>query len=88
MSIGGIMDESNEEAEVISTKDWLITLIISAIPVVNIIMFFIWAFGDQTNPNKANWAKASLLWMVIVTGLVILLYVLIAVVIFGIAASN
>lgn len=82
------MDESTEKAEVLSTKDWLITIIISSIPIINIIMFFIWAFGDQTNPNKANWAKASLLWMAIATGLVILLYVLIALVFVGVSMGS
>lgn len=49
----------------ISTSDWFITMLITAIPVVGIVMLFVWAFGSGTNQNKANWAKASLLWMLI-----------------------
>lgn len=52
-----------EQAAVLSIKDWIITFIIAAIPIVNIIMLFVWGFGDGTNPNKANWAKASLILM-------------------------
>jgi hypothetical protein len=55
-----------------SVKDWLITLIIMIIPLVNIIMLFVWGFGGGTNLNKANWAKAQLLLFVILLGLGIL----------------
>ena len=54
-----------ENTNHVSTKDWIITILISAIPVVNIIMLFIWGFGGNTNPSKANWAKAALIWMAI-----------------------
>jgi hypothetical protein len=49
----------------VSTKDWLVTLIIAAIPVVGFIMLFVWAFGAGTDLNKANWAKAGLLFIAI-----------------------
>ena len=38
---------------------------LAAIPLVGVVMLLIWAFGGNTNPNKANWAKASLIWAVI-----------------------
>lgn len=34
------------------------------IPLVNLIMLFVWAFGGS-NPSKANFAKASLMWALI-----------------------
>lgn len=74
------METYHESAEVLSTKDWLITLIIAAIPIVNIIMMFVWGFGDGTNPNKANWAKAYLLFIAIAA----VLYFLLMVVVFGV----
>ena len=52
-----------------STTDWLITLIITAIPLVGFIMLFVWAFGSDTNENKANWAKATLIIYAIVFAL-------------------
>nr|WP_231506261.1 hypothetical protein [Paenibacillus sp. UNC451MF] len=61
-------------APAISVKDWMLTILIMIIPLVNIIMLFVWAFGGGTNPSKANYAKASLLWAAI--GIVI--YILIA----------
>ncbi|PKP03588.1 MAG: hypothetical protein CVU14_01705 [Bacteroidetes bacterium HGW-Bacteroidetes-9] len=55
----------NNSTLVVSVSDWLITLLVSVIPVVNIIMFFVWAFRRKTNPNKANLAKAILIWLAI-----------------------
>jgi hypothetical protein len=69
----------------VSLGDWIITFILMAIPLVNVIMLFVWGFGD-TNPSKANWAKASLIFMLI--GIIIYFFVF---VILGIAfwgASN
>lgn len=63
-----------QQTEVLTVGNWMVTILIAIIPVVNFIMFFVWAFGDNTNTNKANWAKAQLLW------------ILIAIVLYGILA--
>ena len=39
----------------ISIGNWIISLILTMIPIVNIIMLFVWAFSNGTNPTKANW---------------------------------
>ena len=49
----------------ITVGDWVVTLLIMFIPLVNLIMLFVWAFSDGTNVSKANWAKATLIWMLI-----------------------
>ena len=67
--------QENQQAPVMSTKDWVITILITAIPFVGFIMLFVWAFGSGENPNKSNWAKAMLLWVAISIALVILLWV-------------
>jgi uncharacterized membrane protein YdbT with pleckstrin-like domain len=54
-----------ENTNHVSTKDWVITILIAAIPIINIIMLFVWGFGGNTNPSKANWAKAALIWLAI-----------------------
>lgn len=61
-------------APVMSVKDWMITILISVIPIVGFIMLFVWGFGSDTNANKANWAKATLIWMAIFIGLYILIF--------------
>ena len=52
--------------DVITTGDWVIVYLIMCIPLINIIMLFVWAFGGGTPASKANWAKATLIWFVIV----------------------
>lgn len=51
---------------VVSVGEWLVTLLIASIPLVNIIMLLIWAFSGNTKLSKSNWAKATLIWLVIV----------------------
>ncbi|HEX5167948.1 MAG TPA: hypothetical protein VFW11_02155 [Cyclobacteriaceae bacterium] len=57
--------ETQLQANVMSVKDWVITILIAAIPLVGIVMLFVWAFGSNDNINKANWAKATLIWAAI-----------------------
>ena len=57
-----------------SLKDWIITFLISSIPLVGFVMLFVWAFGSGENPNKSNFAKAALIWMAIWCVLVFLLW--------------
>jgi hypothetical protein len=49
----------------ITVGDWVVTLLIMFIPLVNLIMLFVWAFSGGTNLSKANWAKATLIWMLV-----------------------
>lgn len=55
----------------VTIGDWFIVCLLMAIPIVNFIMLLVWAFGGGANPNKANFAKASLIWMLI--GLVVMI---------------
>ncbi|WP_228469302.1 hypothetical protein [Paenibacillus sp. JNUCC31] len=59
----------------VSFGSWMLTLFLMMIPLVNIIMLFVWAFGDS-NPSKANYAKAALLWAAIGIVIWILIVVL------------
>jgi len=49
----------------VTVKDWLITMLILCIPIVNIVMVFVWAFGGGAKPSKSNFFRAVLLWAVI-----------------------
>jgi hypothetical protein len=64
----------------ITIGDWMLTLFIAAIPIVGFIMLFVWGFGSTTHPSKANWAKASLIWLAIIIALYIVFFM-----IFGLA---
>jgi sterol desaturase/sphingolipid hydroxylase (fatty acid hydroxylase superfamily) len=58
----------------VTMGDWFVTLLVTAIPLVGLIMLFVWAFGGNTNLNKANWAKAALIWMAIIIVLYIIIF--------------
>lgn len=48
------------EASPVSLGDWIITLIVLAIPFVGIVMMFVWAFSSGTHPSKQNYCRAAL----------------------------
>ena len=73
---------------VVSIGDWVITIILTAIPFVNIIMLLVWAFGGGTPESKSNWAKASLIFYLISIILVICFYGSIAAMFLGAAAFS
>lgn len=66
--------ENQGQAQVMSTKDWMITLLIFSLPLIGFVMLFVWAFGSNENPNKANWAKAALIWAAIWCVLVVIFW--------------
>lgn len=51
--------------EPLSVGQWVLTILIAGIPIVGLVMIFVWAFSGNTNINKANWAKATLIWIVV-----------------------
>ncbi|OMF34679.1 hypothetical protein BK133_11755 [Paenibacillus sp. FSL H8-0548] len=75
-------DAQQEVSPVITVKEWMITWLILMIPIVNIIMMFIWAFGEG-NPTKKNLFKAYLIF----AGIILVLYI-IAFVVFVLAAAS
>lgn len=64
-NFNGETDFNQENRSVVSIGDWMITILIMIFPIVNIVMLFIWSFSSSTPKSKANWAKATLIWMAI-----------------------
>lgn len=48
-----------------SVGQYILTMIVSAIPIVGFIMLLVWAFGSGTNINKKNYARAMLIMAII-----------------------
>lgn len=65
--------ENRSSAPVMSLGDWITTFIVLMIPLVNIIMLFVWGFSKTTNPNKSNFCKAYLILALIAMVLFFLL---------------
>jgi len=52
--------------ETTTTGQWVLNLFLVAIPLVGLILLFVWAFGSNTAPSKKNWARANLIWILII----------------------
>jgi len=58
-------DNSLQVNQTVSVGDWIGTMILTGIPLVGIIMIFVWAFGGGAKPSKRNYARAFLILAVI-----------------------
>ena len=65
-----------------SVKDWVITMILLAIPVVGIIMLIYWIVSSTGNINRRNYCLASL----VIAAIAIVIVIIFAVFFGGMAA--
>lgn len=56
--------QQDPNKEVMTMGEWFLTYIILMIPLINIIMLFVWAFGDG-NENRKNYCRVQLIFMLI-----------------------
>ena len=49
----------------VGTSSFFVYEILKAIPIVNLIVFLVWAFSSGVNLNKKSYARAQLIWMLI-----------------------
>ena len=61
------MEEQREiqESAPVKVGEWILTFILTALPIAGLVLLFVWAFGGRAKPSKKNWARAILLLMVI-----------------------
>ena len=57
----------------VSVGNWILTFIITAIPLIGLIMILVWAFGNSVNRSKSNYCKAVLLMWIIAAILTIVI---------------
>ena len=53
------------DTSVLTMGNYIVMMLIMCIPIVNIIMLFVWGFGSNVNLNKRNYARASLIFTLI-----------------------
>lgn len=78
--------ETRESAPV-SLGDWILTLIVLAIPIVGLVMMFVWGFSSGTHPSKRNYCRALLIFLLIAIILWILFMMLFGATLFSAAHS-
>jgi hypothetical protein len=49
-----------------SLRSYMISILLLVIPFLNIVMVLIWSFGRNVNRNQKNFARAFLIYMVII----------------------
>lgn len=72
---------------VVSVKDWILTFIILALPLIGLIALFIWAFGYDYSPSKRNFARAALIIMLVLL-ILAAVAVLVVVYVFGLSIDD
>ena len=77
--------QNDNMEEPMSYGEWMLTLLLVAIPCVNIIMLFVWAFGKESK-TKSNYAKASLTWAAI--GIVLYIILIVVYMILAVSVTN
>ena len=65
-----ILDQNHSQTPLqtetpVTVGQWMLTMLIMIVPIANIVMLCVWAFGGNTQRSRANWAKATLIWMTI-----------------------
>ncbi len=66
--------------------DWMVTILVLAIPFVNVVALIYWAASSGTNVTKQNYARASIAWFLI--GLVIFFVLSMTGVLVGLTGTN
>ena len=79
---------SQQNEAPISVGDWVVTILITALPIIGLVMLFIWGFGSGTPVSKANYAKAALIWLAISIVLSFLFFALFGTAVFMGAMDN
>lgn len=63
-----------QDTSPMTVGQFVATFLIQCIPIVGIIMLFVWAFGSDTNINRRNYARAMLIILAVGAALYIVLF--------------
>ena len=78
--------DGHADTRPMTVGEWMLTLLVLAIPLVNFVMYLVWAFSGTGNVNRRNFCRASIYWVLIIVGLWLAIAVLAAVV--GVVTSS
>ena len=56
---------TQQDFKLMSPKEWALTIFLASLPIIGFILVLVWAFDSSTDLQKKNWAKGTLLLMVI-----------------------
>jgi hypothetical protein len=67
--------------------DWVVTKLVLFIPLVGLVMLFVWALTDDVHPSRKTFCQSTLIFMAIGIGLVVLFWIVMLLFV-GIAAAH
>jgi NADH:ubiquinone oxidoreductase subunit 3 (subunit A) len=71
-----VQGQYDEKSRPLSMGQYIVMFIIQIIPIVNLIMLFIWAFSNNTNLNKKNYSRAMLIVLLVVVILYLIIFLI------------
>lgn len=69
-------DQPRRNQNVIPPIKWALYIFVASIPLIGLIMLFVWGFSNDNKVNRQNWAKG----MLIIIAVAIAFYFLVAMV--------
>ncbi len=86
---GALAAVRSEEAETAdSVGSWMLTILLAGLPIFGLVYILILAFGSGRSVSKKNWARATLVWGIIASVLVLVLYVALGASVLAMVSSN
>lgn len=83
-----MIDQTQPTYKPLTVGDWMVTILVTFIPLVNLIMYFVWAFSSTSHPSKKTWAQASLIWLLISIVFSAIVFAIFGAAILALAASS
>lgn len=59
-----IMSDNAPVEKPLTTGEWFVTLLVLGLPVIGLVMYFVWGFGAG-NMGRRNFCRAALLWVAV-----------------------
>ena len=86
---GALAVARSEEAETAdSVGSWMLTMLLAGIPLLGLAYVLYLAFGSGRSASKKNWARATLVWGIIASVLVLVLYAVMGASLLALSNSN
>ncbi|WP_414661606.1 hypothetical protein [Horticoccus sp. 23ND18S-11] len=58
------MSDHDAVEKPLTTGEWFVTLLVLGLPLIGLVMYFVWGFGAG-NVGRRNFCRAVLLWLAI-----------------------
>ena len=86
---GALAVARSEEAETAdSVGSWMLTMLLAGLPIFGLVYILVLAFGNGRSVSKKNWARATLVWGIIASVLVLVLYAVMGASLLALSNSN